>query len=126
MTRIALLLAAILALALGAAHSILGERLFIGPLLLPEARQGLLARSARARRTLRSAWHLTTIAWWGFAAILIALAVETPGSPGRLVPIMVAATFCVTAIVIFASSRGRHFAWPIFLAMAGLSLAPLL
>ena len=122
----ALLFAAILTLAIGGAHSYLGERFLIGPLLSPERRQGLLEKGEFARRTLRFAWHLTTIAWWGFAAILIGLALAPAASPVRMVLAVVAATFFATGLSTFASSRGRHLAWPVFLAIAGLSLVPLL
>jgi hypothetical protein len=106
----ALLLAAILTLAIGGAHSFLGERYLIGPLLSPGRRQGLLERSAFARWTLRFAWRLTTIAWWGFAAILLGLALAPVASPARMVLSVVAATFFATGLATLASSRGRHLA----------------
>ncbi len=121
-----LILAAILTLVIGAAHSYLGERFLIGPLLSPGRRQGPLERSAFARRTLRFAWHLTTIAWWGFAAILLGLSLSPAASSARIVLSVVAATFFATGLATLASSRGRHLAWPVFLAIAGLSLVPLL
>ncbi|MGD0641926.1 MAG: hypothetical protein ABSC22_14360 [Roseiarcus sp.] len=121
----ALLFAAVLILAIGAAHSFLGERFLIGPLVSSGRRQGLLERSEFARRTLRFAWHLTTIAWWGFAAILLGLVLAPAASPARSVLVVVAATFFVTGMATLASSRGRHFAWPVFLAIAGLLLVPL-
>ena len=127
MTNATLLAAALLTFMIGAIHSWLGERRLLGPLLAPERRQGLLASSGFARRTLRFAWHLTTIAWWGIGAALIALAVSPPlDRQGRLVLGTIAATFLVTGIVTLVTSRGRHLAWPVFLAIAGLSVAPLL
>jgi hypothetical protein len=39
--------------------------------------------------------------------------------------VAMAATFLATAAMIALSSRWKHFAWPIFVAMAALSLAPL-
>ena len=37
---------------------------------------------------------------------------------------IIAAIFAVTGIVTLAVSRGRHLAWPVFLAIAALSAAP--
>jgi hypothetical protein len=122
-----LIAAAALTLAIGAVHSWLGERRLLGPLLAPGRRQGLLASSGFARRVLRFAWHLTTIAWWGAGAALIALAASPPlDRQGRLALATIAATFLVTGIVTLVVGRGRHLAWPVFLAIAGLAAAPLL
>jgi hypothetical protein len=71
-------------------------------------------------RILRFAWHLTTIAWWGFAAILVLLATQSV-SPRNL-SIVLAAMFLVTGAITFAVSRGRHLAWPVFLFIGGVCL----
>ena len=126
MPNTALLTAAILTFAIGAAHSWLGEGWLLGPLLDPETRQGLLEKSTFARRVLRFAWHLTTIAWWGFAAVLILLARAPIDASGRAALAGIAGTFLATGLVTCLSSRGRHFAWPIFVTIAGLSIVPLL
>jgi hypothetical protein len=120
----ALLVSAGLTGLLGVAHSALGEARLIGPLLAPEHRAGLLAKSAFARGILRFAWHLTSLAWWGLAAILVAVAVAAPGQAEAPVLIAVAATLGISGLVILAMSRGRHLAWPIFLAAAGLAVVP--
>ncbi len=125
MSTAALLFASILTVAVGAAHSWLGERKLIGPLLSPQRRQGILEQSRFARQVLRFAWHLTTIAWWGIAAMLAALALSPPDPQSRLILAIIAAIFAVTGVVTLAVSRGRHLAWPVFLAIAALSLAPL-
>lgn len=121
-----LMIAAALTFALGAVHSWLGERKLIGPLLAPETRSGILAQSGFARRVLRFAWHITTIAWWGIAAALAALAYLPLDPQGRAVLVAIAVTFFVTGFMILATSRGRHLAWPVCLAIAGLALAPTL
>ncbi len=126
MTKAALLGAASLLFAVGAIHSSLGERRLVGPLLAPERRHGLLEKSLFARQVLRFAWHLTTVAWWGFAAVLAAIALSPMGGLGRVVPGIVAATFLVTGLATLAATRGHHLAWPVFLLIAALSLVPLL
>jgi hypothetical protein len=113
-----LMSAAALAAVLGVAHSWLGERLVLGPLFAPATRQGMLRQSVFARKALRATWHLATIAWWTFAALFVVLA-RAPASPtGRLILGVLAAGFLATGLVILASSRGRHPAWLVFLAIA--------
>lgn len=111
-------MAAVLAAAIGVAHSWLGERRLIGPLLDPAHRAGILKNSGGMRRTLRFAWHLTSIAWFGSAAILWDVAQNPPNALGVQVLEILAATYAVTAAITFGSSRGRHFAWPLLLAIA--------
>lgn len=123
MINSALLFAAVLAVVLGAVHSWLGERRLIGPLLDPGSRTGILARSAFSRSVLRFAWHITSVAWWGMAAVLALLATSPLDSQGKLAITAVAITFLITGVVILITSRGRHLAWPVFVAIAGLSLA---
>lgn len=124
MHDLGLLVAATLTFGLGAAHSWLGERELIGPLLAPQTRAGLLADSGFARRVLRFAWHLTTVAWWGIAAALAMLALMPIDPQGRVALIAIAATFLATGFLILVTSRGRHLAWPVCFAIAGLALAP--
>lgn len=123
MTELALLLAAVLLGAIGLTHSWLGEAKLIGPLLAPGRRHGLLEKSGFARATLRFAWHLTTIAWWGFAAILL-VAARRP-LDGRAVLLATAATFIASGVITLVATRGRHLAWPVFLAVGALALVPL-
>jgi len=75
---------------------------------------------------LRFAWHLTTIAWWGAAAVLALLALGPLAGSSGAVLIAISATFAITGAVTFASSRGRHLAWLAFLAIAVLAVLPLL
>jgi hypothetical protein len=123
MLSTSLLVAAGLTFLVGAAHSWLGERKLIGPLLAPEGRQGLLARSW-ARTVLRFAWHLTTIAWWGSAATFAALAGGPLSAQGRLTVELASATFLVTGVIVLVTSRGRHLAWPVFLIIAVAAALP--
>ncbi len=105
-----LLIAAVLTVLVGLAHSVLGEKYIL--MRLPE--QGKFKA-----RTLRFAWHLTTIAWWGFGAMLVLAA------RGMLTPtntlFVLAATMVATAGTVLVASRGRHLAWPVFFAIAIIS-----
>jgi hypothetical protein len=119
MTR-ALYAAAFLAVAVGLAHSILGERYILMRLFRRDGIPKLFGGTEFTTRTLRFAWHITTIAWWGFAALLVQLAGGsiTASSVAGVVGI----TFVVTGIVTLAVSRARHLAWLVFLAIGGLAL----
>ena len=126
MANWSLLVAATLLFFCGVVHSWLGEIRLIGPLLAPETRSGPLARSEFSRRVLRFAWHVTSIAWWGTGAILAAIALAPPADIQRPILIATAVTYIVTGILVLICGRGRHLAWPIFLAVGALCLAPLI
>ena len=61
---------AFLAIFVGLVHSYLGERYILTRLFKRELPK-LLGSDWFTKRVLRFAWHLTTVAWWGFAVILI-------------------------------------------------------
>lgn len=110
------LTAAIMLSMLGIAHSILGEKLLLIP-LSNEKSVVLFRRRPYAVPVMRFAWHITSIAWWGMALIIIDFAkVENP----LLFSVhALAATFALTGIIILAFSKGRHAAWFFFLMIAG-------
>ncbi len=114
----ALLLAAILAGAVGVAHSYLGERYLIVPLHRRTDLPSLLGSAESTKRILRFAWHLTSIAWWGLGAALFTYALAPAGPSARTSVTIIAATFLVSAVVSFVGGRGRHLSWLVFLAIA--------
>jgi hypothetical protein len=116
--------AAALAFGVGVAHSVLGERYILIRLFRRQELPRLFGSDLFTRRTLRFAWHLTTLAWWGFGGQLLVSAFPESGAESLLH--VVAATFLATAVVTFGHSRGRHLAWVVFLAIAGLTWAALL
>ena len=63
---------AFLAIFIGVVHSFLGERFILIPLFKGELPK-LLGSDWFTKRVLRFVWHLTTVAWWGFASILFIL-----------------------------------------------------
>ncbi|HUG23566.1 hypothetical protein [Piscinibacter sp.] len=107
--------AAALTVAVGIAHSYLGERYLLMRLLRSGQLAGVFSRPEFAARTLRFAWHVTSIAWFGFAAILFLLA-RPPVTPEAL-GIVIGGTFLVHFAVALAGSRGKHLSWPLFLAI---------
>jgi|SRR5687768_18609266 len=115
-----LLFAAALLASTAVAHSVLGERYILVRLFRRPDLPRLFGSDWFTRRTLRFAWHLTSIAWLGFAAVL--LLVAQPGAPTTSSLLRAAgATFVVTAAVTALGSNGRHLAWPVFLAVGLLA-----
>jgi hypothetical protein len=100
---------------LGLGHSVLGERYILIRLFRRADLPTLFGGTEFTARTLRFAWHLTSVAWWGSGVIFCYLA------QGRLSPTSVAGilsgVFLVSAAVTLVASRGRHLAWLLFLAV---------
>jgi hypothetical protein len=111
----ALLVAAALILALGLVHSVLGERYILIRLFRRTDLPRLFGSDLFVRRTLRFAWHLTTVVWLGVAAIFVQVA-RGPLSASQLGQIL-ALTALASAVVALVGSRGRHPAWLVFLVI---------
>ena len=118
--EIPLYLAAFLAVAVGIAHSYLGENYILVRLFQRDDLPKLFGSSKFTIRTLRFAWHLTTMAWWGFAAILIVLANQPVDS--STIGLVIGCTFLVHFAIALVGSRGRHFSWLIFLSIGILTI----
>jgi hypothetical protein len=103
--------AAIILVAIGIAHSVLGEVTVLRPLIAQRTWTIPGVPRMAADRLLRFAWHLTTLAWWALAAVLVGASIE----------VAFAATCLGAAIIILAVLPG-HLAWPAFLAAGLLSL----
>ena len=114
-----LVIGAALAVLLASAHSCLGERYILTRLLRPEGLPRLFGGTEFTKHTLRFAWHLTSVAWVGFAAVLVALA-SPARDTGQSVAEVISATFGLSGLVTLIGSRGRHLAWVVFLTVAAL------
>ncbi len=111
----AAVVAAALCAGVGAAHSYLGERYILIRLFRRTDLPHLFGSDVFTKHTLRFAWHLTTLAWWGLGVLVLLLA---SGAPVGTLGAAVAATFAATALVTLLGSRGRHLAWAVFTAIA--------
>ena len=102
------------------AHSYLGERYILMRLFQRDNLPKLFGSSKFTVRTLRFAWHVTSVAWLGFAAILVALAnpTITPGIIGKIIGV----TFLAHFLIALVGSKGKHLSWPVFLAIGILSI----
>lgn len=111
------LVAAILLILTGIIHSVLGEKLLIIPTLkldLPP----LFGSTFLTKRTLRFAWHLTTLFWLAIALILILFA-KQPFNPTSILVVQIfSATFFLSGIVSLIGGHGKHFSWFVFLGIS--------
>lgn len=113
-----LMIGAILTVAIGAAHSVLGERFILVRLLRRDNLPHLLGSDVFTKQTLRFAWHLTTIAWWGFAALLVLYATRGTEAGVSTAVTIIEIVFLASALVTLIATRGRHLAWVVFLGIA--------
>lgn len=108
-------LGATLLIALAIGHSVLGEKYILIRLFRRDDLPKLYGGTAFTKNTLRFAWHVTSVAWLGFALILIHLA---SGSLSEsVIGNVIAATFLVHGLVALVGSRAKHFSWPVFLVI---------
>ncbi|NJM55634.1 MAG: hypothetical protein HC841_06735 [Verrucomicrobiae bacterium] len=90
-----LLAAAAVTFLIGAVHSALGEYRVLRPLLSPATRCGALAESETMRTLVRVTWHALTLALWGLAAILVAVAITPADAHGTLALLIVGSLFAI-------------------------------
>jgi len=118
--NVILLVAGFLSALIGIAHSVLGEKLVLGPLFRRGDLPRLLGSTTFARQTLRFTWHLTTVLLVGIGAAVIGLSMA-PLDPQAACTIQVLAiTFAVCSLLSLIGARARHFSWWVFLIIAVL------
>lgn len=110
--------AGILSILFGLAHSYVGERRIVALLYNRPDLPPLWGSVALMRRTIRFAWHLTSIAWIGSGTLLILFGRHVAEPSVRIGVRVIAGTFLVSACAAFLWSRGRHPAWAICLVIA--------
>lgn len=116
--NILLLVAGLLSVLIGIAHSVLGEKLLLGPLFERGDVPKLLGSTAFARRTLRFAWHMTTVLLVGIGAVVIVLAFSPLDPRSAWMLQVLAGTFAVCSLLSLIGARAKHFSWWIFLVIA--------
>lgn len=113
-------LAAALIILTGLAHSVLGERYILTRLFRRSDLPKLFGGTAFTARTLRFAWHITTVAWWGMAVLLWQAA---DGTLSRTSVLQVLGwTALLSALLPLWITRGRRLSWIVFLAVGALTL----
>jgi len=112
-----LIIGTFLLLIIGFVHSYLGEKYILIRLFRRDDLPKLLGSDWFTKRVLRFAWHLTTIAWWGFAAILYVLSNPSVNVQSEILTI-IAFVFSLSGIVSLLFSRGKHLSWLFFFIIA--------
>lgn len=118
--HLALYVAAALLVVISAAHSYLGEKYILVRLFRRNNLPKLFGGTEFTRLTLRFAWHITSLAWLGFAGILVLLA-HPPAAPDHL-GLVVGLTFLAHGLLAGVASKGKHLSWIVFLAVGILSI----
>ncbi|RUO65396.1 hypothetical protein SAMN06297229_1202 [Pseudidiomarina planktonica] len=114
-----LYIAGFLAILIGCAHSFLGEKYILVRLFRNKNLPQLLGSDWFTKRTLRFAWHITTVAWWGFAAILFLFASAGQNSQQGVL-LVVGAVFLISGMFSAGFSRGKHLSWVVFWAISAI------
>ena len=116
----ALYIAAFLAVAVGIAHSYLGERYILIRLFRRDDLPKLFGSSDFTLRTLRFTWHVTSVTWWGFAAILFLLA--QPPIKSSAIGLVIGCTFLIHFVIALIGSKGKHLSWLAFLVIGIIAI----
>ncbi|MCM2680663.1 hypothetical protein [Echinimonas agarilytica] len=120
-----LLTGAFILVFVGFVHSILGEKYILIRLFRRENLPELLGSDWFTKRTIRFTWHLTTVAWWGFASVLYVLSNQAQNVENQIL-VITSATFAISGFISFFLSRGKHLSWLFFFAVAGIALSAVL
>lgn len=116
-----LLVGSFLLLFIGFIHSYLGEKYILIRLFKRDNLPKILGSDWFTKRVLRFAWHLTTIAWWGFAVVLYLLSKPSDNIRAEIL-ITIAVVFAISGVVSLLFSRGKHLSWLVFFGIACASL----
>ncbi|MEX1078335.1 MAG: hypothetical protein WED09_04430 [Homoserinimonas sp.] len=113
-----LIVAGVLVGALGIAHSVLGERHIIGWLLRHEL-PVIAGSTTFAARTIRFAWHVTSVLFLGLGVVLVLIAVQ---ASEQLVLTALGSSLIASGLLPLWFTRGRHLSWIVLLAAGALCL----
>ena len=116
-----LIIGALLLILIGFVHSFMGEKYILIRLFRNNNLPKLLGGDWFTKRVLRFAWHLTTLAWWGFAAILYLLSVPSENIRSEIL-LTITVVFALSGVVSLSFTRGKHLSWVFFFSIACTSL----
>ena len=116
--------AGVLALIVGAAHSVLGEILIFRHLRSRGLVPAMGAPPLRERhiRILWASWHLATVFGWASGVLLLQLA--SPGTESALRALVantIALAFLGGSLLVLIGTKGRHPGWIGLLGVAALA-----
>jgi hypothetical protein len=107
-----LYIAAALIFLVGLAHSFLGERYILVRLFRKSDLPKLFGTDTFTRQTLRFAWHVTTVTWWGIAVLLLVLANDR--ATLNDVANVIGVTLLVCGLLPLIMTKGKHLSWIAF------------
>lgn len=111
-----LTVAAIIMLITGIAHSYLGEKYILIRLFQRDNLPELLGSDEFTKNTLRFTWHITTITWFGLAAVLY-----FDNNHSALFLYSVAVVSFISAAMAAFFTKVKHLSWIAFLAVSLLT-----
>lgn len=112
--------AAGLTVMLGIAHSFLGEKYILIRLFRRDNLPKIFGSADFTIGTLRFAWHITTVAWIGFAALLVHVGRADLTLAGTLR--IIGWTCIASGLLPIIFTRGRHLSWAVFFVIGGIAL----
>jgi len=107
--------AVILLVIISFAHSYLGEKYILIRLFRKDLPK-LFGSDDFTKKTLRFAWHLTSIAWLGFAYALYLIEANSFNEITFLA--LCSYVFGISAIVSLIASKAKHLSWLVFLMIS--------
>jgi len=77
------------------------------------------------RRIIRGAWHLTSVTWIGGALIFLVIGANNLTDATRGILVLTTLLYGSISVYLLLSTKGRHVAWPLFLAVSVFGAMPL-
>lgn len=118
--NLSLFAAGLLSVLIGVAHSVLGEKLVLGPLFRRSELPKLLGSTIFARQTLRFTWHLTTVLLLAIGAVVVVVSFTVLEPQSAWILRIFALTFAACSLLSLVGARAKHFSWWVFLLIAVL------
>lgn len=109
-------ISSILLIFIGLVHSYLGERYILIRLFKRELPK-LFGSDTFTKQVLRFAWHLTTVAWLGFAAMLVSLYFDVDDF-SKISLVIISCVFLVSGAMSFGYTKGKHYSYLVFWAVS--------
>lgn len=108
-----ILIASIILVFIGLAHSYLGERYILIRLFKRDNIPHLFGSDFFTKGTLRFCWHVMSVASFGFAAILF-----NKQSSDLYTLTVIGVVFSVSALFSIYFTKGKHLSWVAFMAVS--------
>jgi hypothetical protein len=114
-----LVISGILSILLSIAHTIIGEILILIPMQNAEGIPAVRGSTRTTKRTLRFAWHVTSVLGIGIGFLLFQYAKFSELTPDHVYVLRILSlTFLASFILSIVGSRARHPSWVIFLIVS--------